>query len=359
MGLLPALRAAHVGRRLTTRLDAAGEVRESVRSADDALRVRRGDLLAALRAPLEGRVEFLTGDSVATLDDDGDAVHVAFDSGDFRTYDLVIGAEGPHSNTRRLVFGPERPFHHYHGQVFAGFSLPNDFGLAHETVVWEAPGRRASLTAYGPGEPAHACLTLTREDPPYTVFGDPWAQRELVRGYFPEQVWQLPVLVREMWRAQDLHVDVVGEIRIRAWSHERVALVGDAAWGGSLLAGEGRGRRWWVRTYWGRSWGRGVRTVGRSPGTRSFCAGARRRCRSSGRASAARGVGPWVGRASPGGAGCGRSLTPRGSRPGCVRTRSCPGPPPPGSAFRPPPPTTPRSGTPPVGASSPPPPRGP
>ncbi|WP_129286596.1 FAD-dependent monooxygenase [Streptomyces sp. GZWMJZ-114] len=242
MGLLPALRAAHVGRRLTTRLDAAGEVRESVRDADDALRVRRGDLLAALRAPLEGRVEFLTGDSVATLDDDGDAVHVAFDSGDFRTYDLVIGAEGPHSNTRRLVFGPERPFHHYHGQVFAGFSLPNDFGLAHETVVWEAPGRRASLTAYGPGEPAHACLTLTREDPPYTVFGDPWAQRELVRGYFPEQVWQLPVLVREMWRAQDLHVDVVGEIRIRAWSHERVALVGDAAWGGSLLAGEGAGK---------------------------------------------------------------------------------------------------------------------
>ncbi|WP_234009941.1 FAD-dependent monooxygenase, partial [Streptomyces sp. SA3_actF] len=273
MGLLPALRAAHVVRRLTTRLDAAGEVRESVRDADDALRVRRGDLLAALRAPLEGRVEFLTGDSVATLDDDGDAVHVAFDSGDFRTYDLVIGAEGPHSNTRRLVFGPERPFHHYHGQVFAGFSLPNDFGLAHETVVWEAPGRRASLTAYGPGEPAHACLTLTREDPPYTVFGDPWAQRELVRGYFPEQVWQLPVLVREMWRAQDLHVDVVGEIRIRAWSHERVALVGDAAWGGSLLAGEGRGRRWWGRTYWGRSWGRGSARWGVRPVRGAFARG--------------------------------------------------------------------------------------
>ncbi|MGE9695416.1 MULTISPECIES: FAD-dependent monooxygenase [unclassified Streptomyces] len=242
MGLLPALRAAHVGQRLTTRLDAAGEVRETVRPVGGELRVRRGDLLAALRGALEGRAEVLAGDSVATLDDDGEAVHVAFDSGDFRTYDLVIGAEGPHSNTRRLVFGPERPFHHYSGQVFAGFSLPNDFGLAHETVEWEAPGRRARLTAYGPGEPAHACLTLTREDPPYTVFGDPWAQRELVRGYFPEQVWHLPRLMRAMWRADDLHVDVVGEIRIRAWSHERFALVGDAAWGGSLLAGEGAGK---------------------------------------------------------------------------------------------------------------------
>jgi 2-polyprenyl-6-methoxyphenol hydroxylase-like FAD-dependent oxidoreductase len=247
MDLLPALRAAHVGQRRTTWLDAEGRPKEpgpgesGVPIGGDGLLVRRGDLLAALCDPLEGRVAFLAGDSIATLDDDGEAVHVAFDSGDFRTFDLVIGADGPRSNTRRLVFGPERPFFRYHGRVFAGFSLPNDFGLVRETVVWEAPGRRATLTAYGPGEPAHASLTLTRADPPYTVLGDYWAQRELIRGYFPEEVWQLPKLVRGMWRAADLHVDVVGEIRIRAWSHERVALVGDAAGGAPLPAEGGAG----------------------------------------------------------------------------------------------------------------------
>ncbi|MCS0605541.1 FAD-dependent monooxygenase [Streptomyces sp. LP11] len=246
MGLLPRLRAAHVDTQRVTFLDAAGETVGSLApeqmtggTAGLDLEVRRGDLADALYTPLRDRVEFLFGDSIATLDDDGDAVHVAFDSGARRTFDLVIGADGLHSNTRRLVFGPEEPFHHYLGHVFAGFTLPNEFGLGHEAVIWNEPGRSAALYAHEPSERVHGFLTFTRETPPFEAFRDPGAQRDLVTARFPERVWHLPRLVAAMREADDLFFDIVSQIHLPKWSHGRVALAGDAAHATSFLSGQG------------------------------------------------------------------------------------------------------------------------
>lgn len=246
MGLLPRLREAHVDSRKVTFVDAAGATVGSVRPEQMTggaqgldLEVRRGDLADALSTPLRNRVEFLFGDSIATLDDDGDAVHVVFDGGTRRTFDLVVGADGLHSLTRRLVLGPEEPFHHYLGHVFAGFTLPNEFGLAHEAAIWNEPGRSAVLYALEPSDRVHGFLTFTRDTPPFDAFRDPLAQRDLVAGHFPEQVWHVPRLVEAMREADDLFCDIVSQIRLRTWSHGRVVLAGDAAHATSFLSGQG------------------------------------------------------------------------------------------------------------------------
>ncbi|MGV9964348.1 FAD-dependent monooxygenase [Streptomyces olivaceus] len=246
MGLLPDLRKAHVNSQRITFLDAAGDTvgalqPEQVTGGEAGLdlEVRRGDLADALHTPLRDRVEFLFEDSIATLDDTGDAVHVVLDSGVRRTFDLVVGADGLHSNTRRLVLGPEEPFHHYLGHVFAGFTLPNEFGLAHEAVIWNEPGRGAILYAHEPSDRVHGFLTFTRETPPIEAFRDPRAQRDLVAARFPERVWHLPRLVEGMSRADDLFFDVVSQIHLRSWSHGRVVLAGDAAHATSFLSGQG------------------------------------------------------------------------------------------------------------------------
>ncbi|MFH8223583.1 FAD-dependent monooxygenase [Streptomyces sp. NPDC018057] len=246
MGLLPRLRAAHVGSRRITFVDTAGHPVGSLRpeqmtggEAGLDLEVRRGDLAAALQEALGDRVEFLFEDSIAALDDDGDAVHVVLDSGARRDVDLVIGADGLHSNTRRLVLGPEEPFHHYLGHVFAGFTLPNEFGLAHEAAIWNDVGRSAVLYAHEPADRVHGFLTFTRDVPPFDAFRDPRAQRDLVAARFPERAWHVPRLVEAMGDADDLFFDIVSQIHLPVWSRGRVAFAGDAAHATSFLSGQG------------------------------------------------------------------------------------------------------------------------
>jgi 2-polyprenyl-6-methoxyphenol hydroxylase-like FAD-dependent oxidoreductase len=246
MGLYPRLREAHVDTRKLSFVDPDGALIASV--APEAvtggmagldIEVRRGDLADALYGPIRDDVEFLFNDSIATLEDRGDRVEVTFDSGLARTFDLVIGADGLHSNTRRLVFGPEEQFHRYLGYVFAGFTLPDEFGLAHEGVVWNEPGRAAALYAYESGEPLQGLLSFRQDEPPFSAFRDPEAQRELVAGKFPEHAWHVPRLVQAVREAEDLFFDVVSQIHMPTWSRGRVALAGDAAHATSFLSGQG------------------------------------------------------------------------------------------------------------------------
>ncbi|AZS83174.1 FAD-dependent monooxygenase [Streptomyces griseoviridis] len=246
MGLLPPLRAAHVDTERLTFVDAGGEVIGVVRPEDitggeegQDLEVRRGDLADALYGAVRDRVEFLFDDSIATLRDTGDRVDVTFEGGARRSFDLVIGADGLHSHTRGLVLGPEDPFHRYLGYTFAGFTLPNDLGLAHEGVAWNTPGRAAILYAHEPAERMHGFLTFARETPPLDAFRDPDAQRDLVAATFPERTWLIPRMVDALRAADDLFFDVVSQIHLPTWSHGRVALAGDAAHATSFLSGQG------------------------------------------------------------------------------------------------------------------------
>ncbi|MFF1815988.1 FAD-dependent monooxygenase [Kribbella sp. NPDC058245] len=246
MGLLPELTKAHVGTQAISFVEPDGgpiatiqpeTLTGSTEGVD--LEVRRGDLTDALYGPIRDRVEFRFGDSIAQLDDRGDRVDVVFASGDEQSFDLVIGADGLHSNTRRLVFGPEEQFHRYIGYAFAGFTLPNTFGLSHEGVIWNKPGRAAVLYAYNPDQPVHGFLNFQLEEPPYDAFRDPEAQRELVASTFPETDWYVPQLVTAMQEADDLFFDVVSQIHMPTWSKGRVALVGDAAYATSFMSGQG------------------------------------------------------------------------------------------------------------------------
>jgi 2-polyprenyl-6-methoxyphenol hydroxylase-like FAD-dependent oxidoreductase len=184
-------------------------------------------------------VEFLFNDSIATLDDHGGAVDVTFRSGTRRTFDLVIGADGLHSGVRALVMGPEEQYHRYIGYCFAGFTLPNDFGLSREAVMWNTPGRAAALYAVGDSEDVHGFLNFARPTPPFDAFRDPNAQRDLVAAVFAGDGWEIPRMVAAMRTADDLFFDVVSQIRLPGWSRGRVALVGDAAHAPSFLTGQG------------------------------------------------------------------------------------------------------------------------
>ncbi|WP_143264494.1 FAD-dependent monooxygenase, partial [Amycolatopsis kentuckyensis] len=254
MGILPRLQDLHISTRRLTFLDASGD--EIVSLAPDAiirgtegedLEIRRGDLIRTLYDLVRDDVEVRFGDTVETLTDHADGVDVTFRSGRRDRYDLVIGADGLHSRTRELVFGDEAPFHHYLGYCFAGFTMPNDFGLFREGLAWSTPGKGAALYAVLDSEELHGFLVSARPEPPLAAFRNPEAQRDLIARTFAGDGWEIPRLVAAMREADDLFFDVISQIRMPRWSSGRVALVGDAAHAPSFLTGQGVGEH--VRTH--------------------------------------------------------------------------------------------------------------
>ncbi|MFD7501591.1 FAD-dependent monooxygenase [Streptomyces sp. NPDC059850] len=246
MGILPRLRDAHIDLRRLTFLDGDGGEVASVNPhpltggvAGRDLEVRRGDLTSALYAAVRDDVEFVFDDSIATLDQSGHGVDVTFHGGGRRTYDLVFGADGLHSRTREFLFGPEERFHRYLGYCFAGFTMPNTFGLRDELMMWNTPGRAAALYAVGENDDVHAFLNFARPEPPYDAFRNPEAQRDLVASVFADAGWEVPGMLAALRDADDLFFDTVSQIRMPRWSSGRVALVGDAAYAPSFLTGQG------------------------------------------------------------------------------------------------------------------------
>lgn len=248
MGILPRLRDAHIDLRRLTFLDGNGSQVASLApyavtggAAGRDLEVRRGDLAEALHSAVRDDVEFLFDDSIDTLDQSGHGVDVTFRGGGRRTFDMVFGADGLHSRTRELLFGAEEQFHRYLGHRFAGFTMRNTFGLSHELMMWNTPGRAAALYAVGDNDDVHAFLNFAHPDPPFAAarHRDPEAQRDLVAAVFADAGWEVPGMLAALRDADDLFFDGVSQIRMPRWSSGRVALVGDAAYAPSFLTGQG------------------------------------------------------------------------------------------------------------------------
>ncbi|AXL91498.1 FAD-dependent oxidoreductase [Streptomyces sp. CB09001] len=246
MGILPQLRDAHIDLRRITFLDGDGDevtslhphaVTGGVTGRD--LEIRRGDLTDALYTAVRDDVEFLFNDSIDTLDQSGHGVDVTFHGGGSRRFDMVFGADGMHSRTREMLFGPEEQFHRHLGYCFAVFTMPNTLGLSHETVMWNTPGRAAAVYAVGDDEEVHAFLNFAQPDPPYEAFGNPKAQRALLADVFADAGWEVPGILGALHDADDVFFDAVGQIRMPRWTEGRVALLGDAAYAPSFLTGQG------------------------------------------------------------------------------------------------------------------------
>jgi 2-polyprenyl-6-methoxyphenol hydroxylase-like FAD-dependent oxidoreductase len=247
IGLLPQLQIAHIDTRKLTFVDANGApisvinpeaLSGGVSSRD--IELPRGTLTSLLYEKTQNEaIRYQFNDSIDVLEDDGTGVSVRFKSGKQDRFDIVVGADGMHSKTRSLVFGPEAPFNRYLGRCFNIFSSPNDNGYSHEAVVYAEPGRAAGVYAVGKSEILNTFLIFADDETPSLSRLDIDQQCQRTSEVFAGIGWEAPRLVEAMQRADDLFFDTVSQIHMPCWSSGRVVLVGDAAHAPSFLSGQG------------------------------------------------------------------------------------------------------------------------
>jgi 2-polyprenyl-6-methoxyphenol hydroxylase-like FAD-dependent oxidoreductase len=203
--------------------------------------LQRGDLAATIFAALEGHVETIFGDQIASLEAGPEEVSVRLENGGCRTFDLVVGADGAHSRVRRLVFGEDTPFEHYLGIKVAAFEIdgyrPRDELIY---VTFTEVDRQAARFAMR-GDRTMFLFSFKDEDPalPRTLE----EQKAALRRQFGTSGWECPRILEALDGCSDLYFDRVSQIRMRPeqglWTRGRVTLVGDAASCVSFLAGQG------------------------------------------------------------------------------------------------------------------------
>ncbi|MGE5164233.1 MAG: FAD-binding domain [Sphingobacteriales bacterium] len=203
--------------------------------------LRRSDLAAVIYQALNGQVETIFGDSIASIEDQGHCVRICFDRSSPREADLVIGADGLHSRVRQLAFGPEAGCEISLGYHVAAFEA-NGYRPRDELVYVShgAPGRQ--ISRFSMRDDKTLFLFVVRDEylPAGRLSGEE-ERKAALTSVFAEAGWECPRILAAMEKVGGLYFDRVSQIRMDRWTVGRTALIGDAAACVSLLAGEGTG----------------------------------------------------------------------------------------------------------------------
>jgi 2-polyprenyl-6-methoxyphenol hydroxylase-like FAD-dependent oxidoreductase len=207
----------------------------------DDLEILRDDLIDILHEACGAGVRFVFGDRIAALRQDEHGIDVEFENAAPARFDAVIGADGAHSGTRRLVFGPEKPFVRYMGGYVAIMTVPNFLGLDRWQTFYLGGGDAgAGLIGLDGGGTARAYLGFESEDQVEYDHRDENAQKRLLAERSAGLGWVVPQILEHMTHdASGFHFDARIQVIMEHWTKGRVALVGDAGYAVSLTTGQG------------------------------------------------------------------------------------------------------------------------
>lgn len=196
-------------------------------ASDRHVEIMRDDLSEIYYDAGRDNVEYLFGDSITSIEHDGE---VTFEHAPARRFDVIVGADGLHSNVRRLIFGEEAGLTRFLGGYLAVVSAPRTTAKPGEMIGHIGVGRLAAIYTAEHLDDARAVFMFrTKEELDYG-HRDSLRQKELLRDAFVGMHPQVDGWLEEVADTPAFYFDAISQLRMDRWSRRRVTLVGDAGY---------------------------------------------------------------------------------------------------------------------------------
>lgn len=196
-------------------------------ASDQHVEIMRDDLSEVYYDAGRDDVEYVFGDSITAISPDGE---VTFEHAPARRFDIVVGADGLHSNVRRLTFGDEAGLTRFIGGYLAVVSAPKTMAYQNEMFGHIGIGRLAAIYTADHLDDARIVFMFRSKHELAYDHRDSMRQKGLLREAFAGMHPQVDRWLSEIDHTPSFYFDSISQLQLDTWSRGRVTLVGDAGY---------------------------------------------------------------------------------------------------------------------------------
>ena len=211
--------------------------KDNALSMTQEIEILRGDLIEILYEPIKDNATFLFGNQIKTIKETGSAVEIVFEKGNPASYDLVLIAEGIGSHTRQLVFGNSVKFE-YLGLYSAYLTVEKAKSDTRWARWCNTVGGIVFLIRPDNHGTTRACVFFRSPERGYEKLSIE-EQKKVLNDKIKDVGWESPRISREIETTNDLYLERVSQVKAPQWQKGRIAMVGDAAYCATPIAGKG------------------------------------------------------------------------------------------------------------------------
>ncbi|KAL3417472.1 FAD binding domain protein [Phlyctema vagabunda] len=204
--------------------------------------IMRGDFCRLMYEATKDRVNYIFGTSVESYEEKNDSINVHFANGTTAQFELLVGADGQSSRTRKMMVGADTAFSSLGGDCIAYFTIPRavEEGEQYKATMYMAPGKGVMTRRHNPRE-IQVYLSCTLDSERLKVFDrkNMAREKEVFIDIFRGAGWQTDAILESMIASDNFYCQELGLVKLDSWSSGRVTLVGDAAYCPSPNTGMG------------------------------------------------------------------------------------------------------------------------